>query len=192
MTRKLGQIIARGQNTWLVRIYQGHDPQTGTRKYLNQTIHGAFREAQRFLNLKLRQRDLSRAPRTVAITLNQFLDQWLATSAKPRLRARTFHDYESLLRLYIRPVLGTRLIGTIGPMDIQGLFAQMFGRGLSARTIEYTNAVFESAFRQAVHWRMLAEDPSAGVDLPRVKRKEMEGLSVEECRRFLSVAEESE
>lgn len=192
MARKLGQIIARGQNTWLVRIYQGRDPKTGTRKYLNQTIHGPFREAQRFLNLKLQQRDLNRTPRAAAITLNQFLDEWLATSAKPRLRARTFHDYESLLRLYIRPALGTRLIGTIGQMDMQGLYAEMFARGLSARTIEYTNAVLESAFRQAVRWRMLADDPCAGVDLPRVKRKEMEALSVEECRRFLSVAEESE
>jgi integrase len=135
---------------------------------------------------------LSRTPRAAAITLNQFLDQWLATSAKPRLRARTFHDYESLLRLYIRPALGTRLVGTIGQMDVQGLYAQTFARGLSAKTIKYTNAVLESAFRQAVRWRMLAEDPCAGVDLPRVKRKEMEALSVEECRQFLAVAEESE
>ena len=126
---KLGQIIARGQSACLVRIYQGRDPETGTRKYLNQTIHGPFREVQRFLNLKLQQRDLGRTPRAAAITLNQFLDQWLARSAKPRLRARTFHDYESLLRLYIRPALGTRLIGTIGQMDMQGLYAQLFGRG---------------------------------------------------------------
>jgi len=39
---------------------------------------------------------------------------------------------------------------------------------------------------------MLAEDPCAGVDLPRTKRREMNALSVEECRRFLSVAENSE
>jgi hypothetical protein len=63
MARKLGQIIARGPSTWLVRIYQGRAPQTGTRKYLNQTIRGSFREAQRFLNLKLQQRDLNRTPR---------------------------------------------------------------------------------------------------------------------------------
>ena len=81
MGHKLGQIIARGQSTWLVRIYQGCDPETGTRKYHNQTIHGSFREAQRFLNLKLQQRDLTRAPRSAAVTLNQFLDQWLANEA---------------------------------------------------------------------------------------------------------------
>jgi integrase len=89
-------------------------------------------------------------------------------------------------------VLGSRLIGTICEVDLQSLYAQMFERGLSARTIEYTNAVLESAFRQAVRWKMLAEDPCVGVDLPRVKRKEMEALSVEECRRFLDVAAKSE
>jgi integrase len=39
---------------------------------------------------------------------------------------------------------------------------------------------------------MLAEDPCVGVDLSGVKRKEMEALSVEECRRFLNIAEKSE
>jgi hypothetical protein len=82
MARKQGQIIARGQSAWLVRIYQGRDPQTGTRKYLNQTIHGPLREAQRFLNLRLQQRDKTGSPRPAAISLNQFLDQWLTTVAK--------------------------------------------------------------------------------------------------------------
>lgn len=150
MARKQGQIIARGQSAWLVRIYQGRDPQTGTRKYLNQTIHGPLREAQRFLNLKLQQRDKTGSPRAAAISLNQFLDQWLTTVARPKLRARTFYDYETLIRLYIRPVIGTRLTGTIGQMEMQELYAKMFERGLSARTIEYTNAVVKSAFRQAV------------------------------------------
>ena len=29
MARKLGQIIARGPNIWLVRIYQRRDPRAG-------------------------------------------------------------------------------------------------------------------------------------------------------------------
>jgi hypothetical protein len=162
MARKLGQIIARGQSNWLVRVYLGRDAQTGTRKYHNQTIHGPFREAQRFLNLKLQQRVNGRVTRAVVMSLNQFLDQWLSTVVKARVRSRTFKDYETLLRLHIRPVLGSRLIGTICQIDIQSLYAQMFERGLSARTIEYTNAVLKSAFRQAVRWKMLGEDPCAG------------------------------
>jgi integrase len=39
---------------------------------------------------------------------------------------------------------------------------------------------------------MLAEDPCLGVDPPPLKRREMDALSVEECKRFLTIARESE
>jgi hypothetical protein len=192
MARKAGQLISRGPRTWLVRVSLGRDPETGTRKYHNRTVHGSFREAQTYLNAKLQERDIGRLPRAAAIRLDDYLDQWLATSAKPRLRPKSYTDYESLLRLHIRPCLGARPLGAITQFDIQSVYARMFNRGLSPRTIEYTNAVLQSAFRQAVRWKMLAEDPCVGVDLPRLKRREMEALSVEECRRFLTVARESE
>jgi hypothetical protein len=97
MARKAGQIITRGASTWLVRVYLGRDQQSGTRKYLNQTIHGPFREAQRFLNLKLQQRDNELVSRAAVMSLNQLLDQWLTTVVKARVRPRTFKDYETLL-----------------------------------------------------------------------------------------------
>jgi integrase len=175
-----------------VRVSLGHDPETGTRKYHNKTIRGSFREAQTYLNIKLQERNIGRLPRAAGIRLDCFLDQWLTTAAKPRLRPKTYTDYESLLQHHIRPALGMRPLGAITQFDIQSIYARTFERGLSARTIEYTNAVLQSAFRQAVRWKMLVDDPCSGVDLPRMKRKEMEALSVEECRRFLDVAGESE
>ncbi len=60
-----------------------------------------------FLNLKLQQRDNGPASRVV-MSLNQLLEQWLTNVVKARVRPRTFKDYEALLRLYIRPVLGTK------------------------------------------------------------------------------------
>ena len=123
------------------------------------------------------------------------INTWTSGSQRQPSRGcgrKATRDYEALLRLHIRPVLGTRPLGAIVQFDIQSIYARMFERGLSARTIEYTNAVLQSAFRQAVRWKMLAEDPCVGVDLPRMKRREMEALSVEECRRFLAVARETE
>lgn len=192
MARRAGQLISRGPRTWLVRVSLGREPETGTRKYHNKTIHGSFREAQDYLNTKLQERHSGRLPRAAAISLNQYLDQWLTTAAKPRLRQKSYSDYQALLRLHIRPALGTRPLGAITQFDIQSVYAHLLESGLSPRTIEYTNAVVQSAFRQAVRWKMLVEDPCAGVDLPRMKRREMEALSVEECRRFLAVARESE
>ena len=60
MARKVGQIIGRGRRTWLVRVYNGHDPETKKRKYLNQTIHGGLRDAQAYLNKMLGERDRGR------------------------------------------------------------------------------------------------------------------------------------
>jgi hypothetical protein len=48
MARKAGQMVARGASTWLVRVYPGRDPQSGTRKYLNPIIHGPFLEALKY------------------------------------------------------------------------------------------------------------------------------------------------
>jgi integrase len=163
MARKAGQLISRGPRTWLVRVSLGRDSETGTRKYHNKTVHGSFREAQTYLNARLQERDIGRLPRAATIRLDDYLDQWLATSAKPRLRPKSYYDYESLLGRHIRPCLGARPLGAITQFDIQSIYAQMFNRRLSPRTIEYTNAVLQSAFRQAVRWKMLTEDPVSGL-----------------------------
>src|SRR5436190_20507219 len=125
MSRKVGQLISRGSRTWLVRISLGRDPETGTRKYHNRTIRGSFREAQIYLSEKLHEREIGRLPRAAAISLNQYLDQWLTTAAKPRLRPKSYIDYEGLMRLYVRPALGTGPIGAITQFDIQSVYARM-------------------------------------------------------------------
>jgi hypothetical protein len=83
MARKAGQLISRGPRTWLVRVSLGRDPETGTSKHDNQTVHDSFREAESCLNAKLQERDIGRLPCAAAIKLDNHLDQWLATSAKP-------------------------------------------------------------------------------------------------------------
>ena len=36
MARKVGQIVRRAARTWLVRVYNGWDPESKERKHLNQ------------------------------------------------------------------------------------------------------------------------------------------------------------
>lgn len=81
MARKVGQIVGRKRRTWLVRVYNGHDPETKKRKYLNQTIHGGRRDAQAHLNKMLGERDRGRNLDSSRQTLNEFMDRWPATDA---------------------------------------------------------------------------------------------------------------
>lgn len=46
MSRKVGQIVARGERRWLVRVYLGRDHETRKRTYHNRTIYASLRHAQ--------------------------------------------------------------------------------------------------------------------------------------------------
>jgi hypothetical protein len=43
MARKTGQIIRRGPQMWMVRIYVGRDPETRKRTYIGKSINGGLR-----------------------------------------------------------------------------------------------------------------------------------------------------
>jgi len=86
------------------------------RKYLNQTVHGGLRrDAQSHLNKMLGERDRGRNLDSSKHTLNQYLDRWLEFCAKPRSRAKSFQDYEGLLRRYVRPRLGSKDLEPCAP-----------------------------------------------------------------------------
>jgi hypothetical protein len=138
MSRKVGQIIARGERRWLVRVYMGRDHETRKRRYHNRTLHGSLRQAQAYLTKRLHERDLGRGVEGVQVTLNEYLDRWLNTAARPGLREKSYRDYEGMLRRYIRPAMGERLLAKLSPLDIQGAYQQMIERGLSPRSVRYT------------------------------------------------------
>ena len=191
MAKRAGQIIPRGKRTWLVRVYLGRDPQTGKRKYHNKTIHGTSKDAQKYLNAMLRDRDMGAFVEPTRMTLNEYLDKWLETAAKPRLREKTLRDYEGLLRRHVRPTLGTRPLAEIGPLEIQRVYNAIQERGLSARTVRFTHAVLRSALQQAVKWRLLAQNPADRVDLPRQEKREMSVLTPQQARIFLEACKEN-
>jgi len=188
MARKVGQITARGDRRWLIRVYLGRDHETNKRNYHNRTIHGSMREAQAYLTRKLRERDLGRDLEGAKITLNEYLDRWIQTAVRPRVREKTCQDYEGMLRRDVRPNLGETVLAAMRPLDLQMAYQQMMERGLSARTIRYTHAVLRSATRQALQWRLLLENPADGVKVPQQPRNEMQALTVEQARTLLKIA----
>jgi len=188
LPRRLGQLVSRGHHRWLVRVFLGRDRETRRRRYHNRTIHGSARRAQQTLTQMLRERDLGCGLEGSEITLNEFLDRWHETAAKPKLREKSYRSYESLLRRYIRPSIDDRVLSAITPLDVQSAYQRLIDRGLSPRTIRYTHSVLRAAMRQAVRWRLLAQDPTEGAQLPRLGRREMHVLNAEQSRIFLKAA----
>jgi integrase len=69
------------------------------------------------------------------ITLNEYLDRWIQTAVKARVREKTCQDCEGTLHRYIRPSLGERILSAMRPLDVQTTYQKMVERGLSARTV---------------------------------------------------------
>ena len=106
-----GLIIRRGDRVWLIRVFLGREGETGKRRYLNRTVHGTKKEAQQVLTGILRDRDTGTFVEPTRITLNEYLDRWLATSASQRVHLRTFQGYCEFLDRYVRPAIGRRRQG---------------------------------------------------------------------------------
>jgi integrase len=188
MSRKVGQIISRGERRWLVRVYLGRDHETRKRTYHNRTIYGSLRNAQAYLTRRLHERDLSRGVEGLQITVDEFLDHWLKTAVRPKVRAKTYSDYAAMLRRYIRPAIGARILASLSPLEIQAAYQVMIDRKLSARTVRYAHAVLRAAIRQAIRWQLLLADPTQGVQLPSPQCREMSVLTTEQARTFLKSA----
>jgi integrase len=189
LARKNGQIIARGDGRWLVRVYLGRDQKTCRRKYLNRTIRGGFRAAQHFLNAQLKKSDQGRELDLDRLTVNEYLDRWLKLAVQPKLRSKSASDYRALLDRYIRPALGLHTLRSLAPLDLQRVYHQMYEKGLSKRTIHYVHAVVHAALEQAVGWRVMMTNPASDLAVPQPAREQMRVLDPDEARRFLEYAE---
>jgi hypothetical protein len=132
-----GQILQRGKRTFVVRVFLGRSG--GKRKYLNKTVHASKKVAENTLTALLRERDLGTLVEPTRLTVDEYLDEWLKTAAKPRVRLRTYQGYEELLTRYIRPDLGPRPLSRITPLEIQAVYAKLLEKKLSARTVRHAH-----------------------------------------------------
>jgi integrase len=184
-----GQVIKRGDKTWLVRIFMGCDA-NGKRRYLNKTIRGTKKDADTYLSKTATAISTDTFVEPSSLTVSDYFTKWLETAARPRVAERTFDSYSELITRYVTEDLGSRKLSDLRPLHIQKLYADMQGRGLSARTVRYLHAVLSSALKQAVRWGMLVRNPAEVVDLPKQVRKEMQALSPTEAGRFIKAAAE--
>lgn len=112
---RAGQLIERGKNVWLIRVFIGRD-EAGKRKYVSRTIHGTKKQAEAVLNEQLTKRnnDLpmtaardSRPKPKASPLLKDHLSNWHEVAAKPAVREATSTSYKWIIDTYIVPDLGT-------------------------------------------------------------------------------------
>src|SRR5207237_8741187 len=106
-----GQIIERGERTWLVRVYVGRDQQTGKRKYDGHTVHGTKKDAQAYLNGALRERDLGTFAGVAHTTMGVLFDDVLKDY---QINGKDYDWAARVVRVHLRPLFGSIKAAAVG------------------------------------------------------------------------------
>ncbi|MBL8777533.1 MAG: tyrosine-type recombinase/integrase [Acidimicrobiales bacterium] len=182
-----GHIQQRGKTSWRVKVFIGRDA-SGVRRYVERTVRGTRREAERELSRLLVEVDEGRHAAAAPITFGELLDRWL--DVKRRLvEPKTIESYEWVARKYVRPALGERKVASLRPIDLDELYSELHGRGLSARTVRICHTVIRQALEQARRWGLIARNPAVDATPPTQRRREIVPPTVEQVQTLLEAAE---
>lgn len=129
-----------------------------------------------------------------ALTVEQFLDDWLA--GKQSLRPSTALSYATHIRRYLSPHLGVLLLEALRPLHIERMYREIsllgdeHGRPLSVSTLRRIQATLMSALNTAVRRGLIERNPAATVELPPVHRPRVRTWSAAELGQFLSAIQD--
>jgi integrase len=121
------------------------------------------------------------------LSVGDYLTHWLAHAAG-RVRPKTLDGYQGLIRLYASPGLGDLRLVELKPLDVQGLYGELLGRGLSAGTVVNLHLVLTQALGQAERWGLIVRNPVASAQPPRPRRPEPTIVDAEIAERLLSAS----
>jgi integrase len=187
-TRPAGQIIKRGEKKYLIRIFLGRDEVTGKRTWFNKTFHGTQTDAQKWLTMALRRRDMGEPIEDTERSVSTWLDEWLKMKATT-VRPRTLEIYTDNIVRHVKPALGNRKLSAVAAGDIQKLYADLAEGGMSAKTVALIHAMLTNCFRRALRLELIRKSPMYAVDPPRVEKKEMQAMTTEQAQAFLKAAD---
>jgi integrase len=186
-----GQIIPRGERTWLVRVFLGRGPD-GKRRYLNKTVRGTKKDAGIILRELLTKQDRGHLTPTALTTVDEFLTMWLS-AIQASVRPRTHFDYTYTLAKYVRPHIGKLPVRDLTSAKVSALVATLSAGELSPRTIRKPIEILRNAMEHAVMDKLLDVNPVKGRlvqrALPRVQKSERETIGLAELPTFLAAVE---
>ena len=163
----------------------------GGRRRRPETFHGPRGQAERRLRELLSKVDRGDYVEPSSETMADYLKRWLGTYAAANVSPRTMRDYVGIVDRYLVPALGSVPLVKLSPDQIQGMYGELLGRGLSGRTVLHVHRLLHQALSHAVKRQILGKNPCQAVDPPRAARKEMQALDRDKVRRFLDCIAES-
>ena len=119
------------------------------------------------------------------ITLGEWLDRWLDEYKSGTIRSSTMYAYRQYARLYIKPILGDKVISHITSTDIQRMYTKLKREGR-------IHAMLHQAMKDAVGAHLIAKNPTEGAVVPKPNYRPKQILNEEQLDTFMIAIEQDE
>jgi integrase len=182
--RQLGSIRSLSATTHRLSVSLGRDPTTGKRARLDRTFHGGLRAAERELARMVLE--VGGRPTGRDMTLASYLeDVYMPSLEPPKVRRKTAEGYKSKIKVHVIPRIGSAPLAQVTPYLIDKWTARMTAEGVGAQSARHAFVVLRTALRQAVRWRLLALDPTAGARSVAVPERQLTVLTADQANKYL-------
>lgn len=186
--RARGQITLKGPGKFLVRIFIGRD-EAGKRLYESKVINGSAADAKRYLRERQVRKDRGQLVLPSRTSLGEYLDMWLDTTVRGRVRETTYDSYKYHLSRYVTSELKSSQLQKLKTDRIQSWVTSLRQQSYSPRTIEYVHTILKNALKKAVQSKMIEANPCEFVELPKKRRSTPRIFNREEAQAFLKAAQ---
>ena len=188
-------LIQRRGKSWRLKWDIGNDPFTGRRLTKQKTVVGTKREAEAELARVLGSIQTGTYVDPTKMTVGELLTKWRDEVAAVQVSAKTLERYAEHVERLVGG-LGRVPLSRLQPLSIEALYNDLRrcghkrrDGGLSEQTLLHIHKVLAAALSQGIKWRLIAFNPAADVNPPKVSRVEMQTLSESEMRRLFQFAE---
>ena len=187
-----GNLQQRGPSSWRIRVFVGRD-EAGKKRYLERTVRGTKREAQRVMARLVTEVDEGRHVAAAASRFGDVLERWLEVKATV-VEPTTLASYRWIAATYVVPRLGSLPLDKIRALDLDAFYAQLRTSGsseggpLSARTVRLCHTVVSQTLDQARRWGLVARNVAADATVPKARKGEIDPPSVDVLRGLLEAA----
>ncbi|AWI28377.1 tyrosine-type recombinase/integrase [Streptomyces tirandamycinicus] len=179
-----GSVWQRKDGRYEGRVYV---PQPdGTRR--PKTVYGATWDECDAKRQELVLRDRQGVPTpTRSAKLSEWLPYWLEEFVRGDRKKTTYAKYETHVRRYLIPQIGSKRLENLGAADVRRMLAAVTVQA-SAATAKESHRVLRSALTAACREELISRNVVKLVPAPRVQPRELKPWSLEQTTTFLEAA----
>jgi integrase len=188
---------SRSKGSWTI-FYDGPRHPDGSRNKKFETVRGTKSHALKVRAQRIHEVNTGAYVEETTLTLGAYLQQWLTAHAATEVSPATYVQYEQLVRNHLAPKLGHHRLDKITPLQIKTFYAESrkTGRkdgkgGLAKATVRHFHILLKQAFKQAIRWRLIRENPCDLLDAPQIGHQDSYPVDEETLQQLLDAARET-